>query len=98
MSQVLNLFMGGEDSPSKLQEDKSKTEKDNGRQLTGKAHGSPNRPPLLQKLNRMHGDSVILVWFQLQETHACSSPLPFQITVLHVIPVICMINFFMHKF
>ena len=52
--------MGGEDSPSKSQEDNSKTEKDNEGQLTGQANVSPNRPPLLQKLNRMHGDSAIL--------------------------------------
>jgi hypothetical protein len=63
LSQVLNLFMGGEDSPSRLQEDKSKAVRDEGSQLTNKAHVSPSRTPLLQKLNRMHGDSVILVWF-----------------------------------
>ena len=53
--------MGGEDSPSG-QEDESNTARDSGTP-SAKAHVSPGKSPLLQKLNRMRGDSVILVWF-----------------------------------
>ncbi len=56
------------DSPSK-QENESKTARDNGNQSRNKAHVSPGRSPLLQKLNRMHGDSVILVWFLFYWVH-----------------------------
>ena len=56
---MLNLLIGSEASPSKENNDNNNT-RSNDSQSTN-AQAPLNRTPLLQKLNRMHGDSVIMV-------------------------------------